>query len=156
MLDFIITIAVVAICLLIFGKADTKKRILNQIGLDLSESKYNNKKEKEFSKYCKKAIKISSKNYIAKDELDFINHSYHYLADRCFNNLYVGVKSHYAEFAMTILSRREKAIASGDTCRNLQNLNFAKRGSVKKYIKQLWDNYQYPWPKNWLQNDSDI
>ena len=24
----------------------------------------------------------------------------------------------------------------------------------KKYIDKLWDKYQYPWPEDWLKEDS--
>ena len=45
MVEFIIMIAIVVICGLLFGKADTKKELLNQVGLDFSERSYENKKK---------------------------------------------------------------------------------------------------------------
>ncbi len=27
---------------------------------------------------------------------------------------------------------------------------------TKIYIKRLWEKYQYPWPKDWLKNDSNL
>lgn len=44
MAEFVIMIAILVICGLLFGKADTKKELLNQVGLDLSERNYDNKK----------------------------------------------------------------------------------------------------------------
>jgi len=42
-------VAVVIVICFIFGKADTKKEMLNIVGLDLSESTYESLKEKEFA-----------------------------------------------------------------------------------------------------------
>ena len=61
MVEFIIMIAIVVICGLLFGKADTKKELLNQVGLDFSERSYENKKKDEFRKYSIKAIESTSK-----------------------------------------------------------------------------------------------
>lgn len=80
MAEFILIILVLAVCGLIFGKADTKRDILNQVGLDLSDSNYESKKEREFEKYTKKAMKnaIDVENYSAKDESKFLS----FLIDR--------------------------------------------------------------------------
>lgn len=57
MAEFIIMIAIIVICGLLFGKADTKRELLNQVGLVLSDRNYENKKEEEFRKYSIKAMK---------------------------------------------------------------------------------------------------
>ena len=57
MAGFIMMLAVLAICGLLFGKADTKKELLNQVGLDLSQNRYETKKEDEFRKYSIQAMK---------------------------------------------------------------------------------------------------
>ena len=75
MVEFIIMIAIVVICGLLFGKADTKKELLNQVGLDLSERSYENKKEDEFRKYSIKAMKavVELDYYKAQDEREFLD-----------------------------------------------------------------------------------
>jgi hypothetical protein len=74
MAEFIIMVAILVICGLLFGKADTKKELLNQVGLDLSENNYQNKKENEFRKYSLKAMKavIDLDYYKAQNEKDFL------------------------------------------------------------------------------------
>ena len=52
MAGFILMLVVLAVCGLLFGKADTKKELLNQVGLDLSSNRYETKKEDEFKKYA--------------------------------------------------------------------------------------------------------
>lgn len=47
MAEFILMLAVVVICVLLFGKADSKRKILQQVGLDLSESNYESKKNQK-------------------------------------------------------------------------------------------------------------
>ena len=75
MVEFIIMIAIVVICGLLFGKADTKKELLNQVGLDLSERSYEKKKEDEFRKYSIKAMKavVDLDYYKAQDEREFLD-----------------------------------------------------------------------------------
>ena len=36
MVEFLLIIFVIVVCVLLFGKADSKKYVLNQVGLDLS------------------------------------------------------------------------------------------------------------------------
>lgn len=80
MAEFVIMIAILVICGLLFGKADTKKELLNQVGLDLSERNYENKKEEEFRKYSIKAMKavVDLDYYKAQNEKDFLE----FMSDR--------------------------------------------------------------------------
>lgn len=153
MLEFIIMLAIVVICGLLFGKADTKKELLNQVGLDLSPSNYEDKKRAEFAKYCKQAIKIASDGYKARNENDFLEYVRNFLEQKDFDNLYIGVKSHYVRFAISIIYRREEAIRKGNVQAIPNNIDFSNKTLVNRYIKTLWDKYQYPWPQNWLQKD---
>ena len=146
-------VLILAIGGLIFGKADTKKEILNQVGLDLSNSTYENKKETEFVKYCKKAIKIASEECVANNEEEFLRYTYHFLVQKRCDNLYIGIKSHYVDFAIQVLSRRVAAITHKSEDKILGQFNFSNKYSINRYIDILWEKYQYPWPKNWLQRD---
>lgn len=168
MAEFIIMVVIVAICCLLFGKADTKKDILNQIGLDLSESAYESKKESEFAKYSKQAIKkaISLDDYNAKDETQFLE----YLSDKLYTGMHgkyvdygngeeeyipawLHMKSHYIEHANTVVGRRIDDIKKGNTSL-LSKCDFTNKSSAKRYAEVLWNKYQYPWPKDWMKRDS--
>lgn len=153
MVYFIFLVLILCIVGLVFGKADTKKEILNQVGLDLSASAYEDKKAAEFAKYCKKAIKIASEGYAANSEEEFLRHAYHFLVQKSCENLYIGVKGHYVDFAIQVLVRRFTAIKHKSGEQISGSFNFSNKYSINRYIDVLWDKYQYPWPKNWLQKD---
>lgn len=162
MLEFIIMLAIVGVGALIFGKADTKREVLNMVGLDLSESAHENMKINEFEKYCKKALVNSAEKsfqiYADWHELGFLD----YLKDTLYegvwgeqsNNLnYLMVKRHYIKHALTVVNRRIKSIKENN------NDNFAygnytvTRSNFKHYINALWDKYECPWPEDWNQID---
>lgn len=75
MVEFIIMIIILVICGLLFGKTDTKKEMLNWVGLDLSERNYMNKKGNEFHSYSIKAMKavVDLDYYDAQNEMDFLD-----------------------------------------------------------------------------------
>ena len=50
--SFLVLLVFVGVLALIFGKADTKRELLNQIGLDLSKESYDSLKEREFARSC--------------------------------------------------------------------------------------------------------
>ena len=167
MAEFILIILVLAVCGLIFGKADTKRDILNQVGLDLSYSNYESKKEREFEKYTKKAMKnaIDVENYSAKDESKFLS----FLIDRLdlyvygryedngmgideYKSLYLGVSTHYVKHALRVACRRQEDMKKGNT-KPLVICDFNNKRAAKKYIEVWWNKYQYPWPEDWKQRD---
>lgn len=162
MLEFIIMLAIVGVGALIFGKADTKREVLNMVGLDLSESAHENMKINEFEKYCKKALVNSADKsfqvYADWQEFGFLDYLRETLYEGAWgeqsNNLnYLMVKRHYIKHALTVVNRRIKSIKEND------NDNFAygnvsiTRGNVKYYINALWDKYECPWPEDWNQTD---
>ena len=166
MVEFLFVIILIVVCVLLFGKADSKKYVLNQVGLDLSKKSYENKKENEFAKYCVKAMleAVSGHNVVGKNEMDFLYNldnildfacrglKYYHDYDAPKPNLYV--KSHYIKFASTVVNRRIEALKKGDTSILIPNCNYAKKQDLKKYINKLWDKYQYPWSEDWLKEDS--
>lgn len=169
MVEFIIMIAILVVCGLLFGKADTKKELLNQVGLDLSERSYESKKENEFEKYCKKAMKVAIDEYNAKgkDEKEFLENIKHMLwialnpsrgyGENDFSNTTphynLQVKKHYIQFARRVIQRRIDDLKSEDCPVLLNHTNYSDKQSLKKYIVKLWDMYQYPWPEDWMQKD---
>lgn len=164
-MELIIIIIVIAICILLFGKADSKRTVLNQVGLDLSKNSYENKKESEFEKYCKKAMKeaVSSHNVEANNELDFLYNLDNILDFACRGfkyehdyeepnpNLYV--KEHYIKFASTVVGRRIDAMNKKDSPVLVTDCNYSSKQALKRYIDKLWDRYQYPWPEDWKKED---
>ena len=166
MVEFLLIIFVIVVCVLLFGKADSKKYVLNQVGLDLSEKNYENKKENEFAKYCVKAMKeaVSGYNVVGKNETDFLYNldnildfacrgfKYEHDYDTPSPNLYV--RSHYIKFASTVVGRRIDALKKEDSSVLILNCNYVSKQDLKKYIDKLWDKYQYPWPEDWLKEDS--
>lgn len=60
---FILILVTLTIGGLLFGKADTKRSILKEVGLDLSESKYIKQKQREYKKECIKALENAIKYY---------------------------------------------------------------------------------------------
>ena len=168
MSHIIIVIIIIVICLL-FGKADTKKEILSWVGLDLSESNYENKKKKEFRKYTIKAMKavIDLDYYKAKNETQFLNYMSntlfiaeqggHYVDDYFggskYESLYLGIKKNYIKHAESVIRRRIKDVEAGNDSLSSKNVEFSDKKSAKKYFERLWEKYQYPWPEDWLQRD---
>ena len=171
MAGFILMLALLAICGLLFGKADRKKELLNQVGLDLSQNSYETRKEDEFRKYSIQAMKKVVDTFyngsadenkfleVMSDDLRYALHGkteknswdeYEYLPP-----IYLGVKKHYVEHAYRVIYRRQEDIKKGKETTFAKNVNFMDKKSVKLYCVKLWDKYQYPWPKNWMQNDND-
>ena len=109
MVEFIIMIIILVICGLLFGKADTKKEMLNWVGLDLSERNYMNKKGNEFHSYSIKAMKavVDLDYYDAQNEMDFLDFMYDtfdmviygrddYPGERKYRSIYLGVNTNYS------------------------------------------------------------
>ena len=169
MLEFIIMIAVIVICIMLFGKADSKRTVLNTVGLDLSEKNYTDSKEKEFEKYCKKAMKTAITDHDAQgnDELDFLRNLGHILYYATHDGSYYDedgmrhegpnyrlyVYGHYTKFADKVVNRRINALKEGNTNPLITNCDFKSKQDLKKYVDKLWDKYQYPWPDNWMIKD---
>ena len=168
MAEFVIIIAIIVICSLLFGKADTKKELLNQVGLDLTESNYENKKEYEFRKYSIRAMKavVDLDAYKANNEKEFLDFMYdklelavygQYVEDFIGRQEYVslnlGIKKNYVKHADRVISRRIKDTKAGNNSPLSKNVYFNDKKSAKKYCEILWDKYQYPWPEDWLQKD---
>ncbi|QFQ12087.1 hypothetical protein C7Y71_003100 [Pseudoprevotella muciniphila] len=167
MATFILMIAIIVICGLLFGKADTKKELLNQVGLDLSENNCKNKKENEFRKYSIKAMKavVDLDYYNARNEKEFLT----FLSDKLdlaqgryvdddfggskYESLNLGVKTNYVKHAERVIYRREMDIKKGNDSPLSKSVVFSDKKSAKKYCELLWEKYQYPWPENWLQKD---
>jgi len=163
MFAFIVVCVIIAICFLLFGKADTKRSILQEVGLDLSKERYENKKEHEFEKNCIKGMcnAIDMKNCKGADEMQFLIQLRDVLDVGAYgeeeNNLaYLRVKSHYLIHAERVVCRRIEKLRNGETTLLMLNCNFLEKSDSTKYVKMLWEKYQYPWPKNWLQKDSNI
>jgi hypothetical protein len=168
MLEFILMIVVLIIGVMLFGKTDTKKELLNQVGLDLSEGNYEDKKGKEFRKFSLKAMKavIDLDSYFAPNENSFISYMSKKLHAAVlgryveeFNGNYelrtlnLGVKKNYIQHAETVISRREKDLKEGKNVSLSSSVNFSDKKSAKRYCEILWDKYQYPWPDDWMQKD---
>lgn len=170
MAEFILFIVVLVVCGLIFGKADTKKDILNNFGLDLSQNVYESKKESEYRKYVIKAMKnaVNLDSYKAKDESEFLRflenklwdsiHGY-YVDDSFYSEkkeLNLGVKNHYTEHARTVISRRLEDIEKGNLDLLIPSCDFTNKNDAKHYCEILWNKYQYPWPEDWMKKDSAL
>ena len=168
MVEFIIMIAIVVIFGLLFGKADTKKELLNQVGLDFSERSYENKKKDEFRKYSIKAMKavVDLDYYKAQDEREFLDfmsdklnlaahgrYEDNYFGGSEYKSLYLGVKTNYVKHAERVVYRRQKDIKAGNNSPLSKTVEFSDKKSAKRYCEILWEKYQYPWPEDWLQKD---
>lgn len=169
MAGFILMLAIIVVCALFFGKADTKKELLNQVGLDLSQDRYETKKENEFRKYSLQAMKeaIDLGFRWVTNEDDFLNYLSgnleHALYGRYEKNswgeedyqppIYLGVKTHYVKHAYRVINRRKDDIKKGNDSPLARNIDFSDKKSAKQYCEILWEKYQYPWPEDWLQND---
>ncbi len=169
MVEFIIMIAIIVICIMLFGKADSKRTVLNTVGLDLSEKNYTDSKEKEFEKYCKKSMKtaVTDHNATGNNEKEFLERLEYILYYASHDGSYYDedglrhegpsfrlyVYTHYTKFAEKVVSRRIHDLKNGDKTVLLSNCDFKSKQDLKKYIDKLWEKYQYPWPDNWLIKD---
>lgn len=177
MAEFLIVFAIIVVCVMLFGKADSKRALLNEVGLDLSQNRYESSKEKEFEKYCLKAMKVAISKYEVrgKDEREFLSnlydvlfiavsgpiYEYHstdedYDYSPSYNEpkmYYLEVKVHYSEFAKSVVYRRLNAIQEKEVPALMSNCNYSDKNDLQIYIKRLWDKYQYPWPENWMKHD---
>jgi len=165
---------IIVVCVLIFGKADTKKSMLNSVGLDLSENAYDTNKRIEFERYCKKAMKTAVEKYnvSGKNEKEFAD----LLEDTLYLSLHernydpidydddgfpssrqkfsLPILDHYIRFAHEVIERRIYAIKNDDAPSTPSHYDFTNNKDIKKYMDWVWDKYQYPWPSNWLQKDN--
>lgn len=161
---FILMLIALAIGGLLFGKADTKRSILKDVGLDLSESTYIVQKQKEYKKECIKALENAIKyyDYRAHTEQELLI----YIASALYHAQYrddkgdtisLGVKRHYVEFADTVVKRRRYDLYKNKTsAKHITTSNdFANKRISELYIRKMWEIYQYPWPNNWLQEERD-
>ncbi len=159
MLEFILTLLLAAILGLFFGKADTKKEILEMIGLDLSDENYENKKKTEFERYCKKAMKnaVTMHNIHGNNEFEFIANLTAFLEDTYVsrNSAALNLKMHYIEHAYVVAWRRENQLSSKSTPL-IEGCDFTKKIDLFRYIDKLWEKYQNPWPKDWLKKDGAL
>ena len=152
MAGFIIVIIIIGICVLLFAKTDTKRSLLNDVGLDLSSNSYKNGKENEFEKYCKKAMKVAIEDYDVngKDENDFLQTledvlftstmgPYRY--DRDYDpdnfsaptpNYQLRVKDHYAKFASQVVRRRREALKKPGHAILMSNCDYKSKQDLKK------------------------
>lgn len=175
MLTFIIIAIAILGIILLFGKTDSKRAVLNMAGLDYKESVYERKKEKEFEQYCIKAMKNSltlcKDEYNVNNEMDMLKFladklekgsggKYEVDFDNSYNNeetykkveIYLGVDNHYAEHALNVVNRRLKDIKENSA--KTYECDFKNMNNARKYIAMIWEKYQRPWPKNWKQEDS--
>jgi hypothetical protein len=166
MLEFFAVIAFIGICSILFGKADNKRSWLNVVGLDLRKDTYVNIKKDEFRKYTLKAMKavVDLESYDAKDESSFLGFMsnnlwqallrYSSLEQDDSKKLNLGVKENYIKHASRVVSRRLEDLKKGNNKTLSKLVNFSDKKSAKKYCELIWEEYQYPWPEDWLQNDS--
>lgn len=161
---FILMLVVLTICGLLFGKADTKRSILKDVGLDLSESTYIEQKQREYKKECIKALENAIKyyDYRAHNESELLR----YIASALYhaqyrngegNTISLGVKIHYIEFADTVVKRRQYDLYKNKTSAKqlVTGKDFTNKRLAELYIRKMWEIYQHPWPNNWLQEDCD-
>lgn len=163
MVGFLVLIAIVLICFLLFGKADSKREVLNLAGLDLSEQSYQNQKEKEFDNYCrgvlKKAYKFAKfKSFEEKDILSAIDDVLSYAlgyTDGYYENFWLGTgHQHYIRFAYDVIGRREMKLKKNSA--KVFNGSISSRSDYNRYIDFIWVENQYPWPSDWKIKDSGL
>ena len=161
---FILMLVTLTIGGLLFGKADTKRSILKEVGLDLSESTYIKQKQREYKKECIKALENAIKyyDYQAHNEKELLT----YIASALYHAQYrdaegdtisLGVKRRYVEFAETVVKRRQQDLYKNGTSakRIITSNDFTSKRISELYIRKMWEIYQYPWPNNWLQEELD-
>ena len=174
-MQLIIIGVIIVVCVLIFGKADTKKSMLNSVGLDLSKNAYDTNKRIEFERYCKKAMKAAVEKYnvSGKNEKEFVDLLddilYRCLYERHYDpidydddgfpssrqKLSIPLLNHYIKFAYEVLERRIHDIKNSDAPKPSSYYDFSNKKDIIKYIDWIWENYQYPWPSDWLQKDNN-
>lgn len=154
-MEFFIVLFVIIVCVLIFGKADSKKEILNQVGLDLSPGLYETQKQMEYKKYCIKAMSnaIDKFGCTGINEKDFLHKLSRILIEGAYgeeeNNLaYLEVRNHYITHACTVVDRRIETLKSDNHVSLMNNCDFTQKSHLKKYVKILWEKYQCPWPSD--------
>ena len=172
-MELLIIVIIIVVCVLIFGKADTKKSMLNSVGLDLSKNAYDTNKRIEFERYCKKAMKAAVEKYnvSGKNEKEFVDLLddilYRCLYERHYDpidydeygypsshqKLSIPILNHYIMFAYEVLERRIHDLKNGDAPTTLSHYDFSNKSDIKKYVDWIWEKYQYPWPDNWLIKD---
>ena len=164
MVYFILMLVSLTIGGLLFGKADTKRSILKEVGLDLSESTYIEQKQREYKKECIKALENAIKyyDYRAHNEKELLT----YIASALYHAQYrdeegetisLGVKRRYVEFADTVVKRRQHDLYKNKTsAKHITTSNdFANKHVSELYVRKMWEIYQYPWPNNWLKEERD-
>ena len=170
-----IILIIFAICIFMFAKVDTKREVLGVVGLDIQKNIYESRKEIEYEKYCKKGILLTIEKFDVrgKDEKEFLKSLYKALKNMqegCYlvqtgkneegqpifekrTTPFIGIKRHYIRFATVVVKRRIDSLKDPDKPILMNPCNYASAKDVAFYIKRLWDEYQYPWPEEWLQRD---
>ena len=134
------------------------------VGLELSKSSYTSKKEDEFEKYCKKAMRnaIDLRQYEAKTELEFLSYLTNIFDSAIYGTydsygkngcISLNIKTHYVRNAARVIWRRFDDIKKGNT-ELLKPCDFTNKSEAKKYAELIWNKYQYPWPEDWLKYDA--
>ena len=153
-IELLVILVVIVIYVLIFGNPDIKRDILRSVGIHPSESWYKKAKQKEFAKYCKRAMKVAIIKYNAKGscEGNFLGNLTHILNEalrgkyaECYNlhtNYYCIV------FAEKIVLRRMKEIRENHFYDD--GYNYSSKISLLSYVNNLWEKYHDPLPKDWM------
>ena len=156
----IIIFVIVVIIAFIFAKPDNKKSMLNTVGLDLSDSAYHTLKEKEFARKCLIALTNATMK-ISQDvngEKQFLWILIHILSKGMYNDdlNYLHVSSHYITHAWCVANDRYNEIEKNNEVAPLLNIDFSDETARKRYVKLLWEKYQYPWPSDWLKKENAL
>lgn len=154
--SFLVLLVFVGVLALIFGKADTKRELLNQIGLDLSKESYDSLKEREFARSCLKAL-MNATNEVSlyeNTELCLIKQLLYVLNNAVYgeerNNLsYLGVQKHFLSHCHWIVYKRHSDLCYENAKPIMQNVDFKDKEVQKTYVKLLWQKYNLPWPQDW-------
>lgn len=159
MIEFLIIVGVILVCSLLFGKADTKREVLNLAGLDLEKNKYEEIKAQEFERNCIKALMyfVENEQLAVKSERDFLILLREKLFSKYGYDNDTGIKDYYISFAEKVVRRRGKDLNNRPISDffNIDNPNFKDKHTAKIYIKNMWREYQYPWPQDWI-NQKDL
>lgn len=154
-----VAILILVIIAFVFAKPDNKRGMLSSIGLDLSKSSYESLKESEYAKKCLKALEnatLKVDTYHTKNETDFLINLIPILNKGMYANdlNYLEVSEHYIEHSWIVANRRYEHCKNGNQKPCIFDFNDTK--CRKKYARFLWENYQYPWPEDWLKKESFI
>lgn len=158
----------VVVCIFLFGNTDDKRSLLQEVGLDYSQSKYEEKKEAEFKKSCCKAMTEAIDKYdiIGDNESMFLDNLYKILCkcntDIWYEDMYgehysqrspysVSVSKPFLGHAKTIICRRCRDLEEEGRKPLLQSCDFKYKSDLKKYVKQLWEYYHEPMPREWVE-----